>query len=103
MIVSLGASFSPRRVPRHRLAPVSISFSGRLSTDDGSPLPRLRGIELALASGSSRLDTVGWRMVIENALDISHALLGGSPDECFIKAVAEEYSGQHTENWECAS
>ena len=59
VIVSLDASFSPRRLPRHRPAPVSISVSGLLSTDDGSPLPRLRGIELALASGSSRLDTLG--------------------------------------------
>jgi hypothetical protein len=59
VIVSLEASFSPRRLPRHRPAPVSISFSGVLSTDDGSPLPRLRGIELALATGSSRLDTLG--------------------------------------------
>ncbi|MGA8744633.1 MAG: hypothetical protein WB507_02065 [Solirubrobacterales bacterium] len=59
VIVSLDASFSPRRLPRHRPAPVSISFSGALRTDDGSQLPRLRGIELALATGSSRLDAVG--------------------------------------------
>ena len=59
LIASLEASFSPRRLPRNRPAPVSISFSGLLSTDDGSPLPRLRGVELALASGSSRLDNVG--------------------------------------------
>jgi hypothetical protein len=59
VIVSLHASFSPRRLPRHSPAPVSISISGLLRTDDGSPLPRLRGIELALASGSSRLDTLG--------------------------------------------
>jgi hypothetical protein len=59
LIVSLDASFSPVRLPRHRLAPVSISVSGVLDTDDGSSLPRLSGIELALASGSSRLDTRG--------------------------------------------
>ena len=59
LIVSLDASFSPSRLPRDRLAPVSISVSGLLGTDDGSPLPRLRGIELALASGSSRLDARG--------------------------------------------
>jgi len=59
VIVSLDASFSPQRLPRKSLAPVSISVSGVLRTDDGSPLPRLRGIELALASGSSRLDTLG--------------------------------------------
>jgi hypothetical protein len=59
LIVSLDAGFSPQRLPRHRLAPVSISVSGLLGTDDGSPLPRLRGIEIALASGSSRLDARG--------------------------------------------
>jgi hypothetical protein len=59
LIVSLDASFSPPRLPRHRLAPVSISVSGLLRTDDGSALPRLRGIELALATGSSRLDILG--------------------------------------------
>ncbi len=59
LIVSLDASFAPHRLPRHRLAPVSISVSGLLRTDDGSPLPRLRGIELALATGSSRLDILG--------------------------------------------
>jgi hypothetical protein len=59
LIVSLDASFSPSRLPRHRLAPVSISVSGLLGTDDSSPLPRLRGIEIALASGSSRIDTRG--------------------------------------------
>ena len=59
VIVSLDARFSPRRLPRHRPAPVSISFSGVLQTDDRSQLPRLHGIELALATGSSRLDTVG--------------------------------------------
>jgi hypothetical protein len=59
VIVSLDASFSPRALPRDRPAPVSISISGLLQTDDGSPLPRLHGIEIALASGSSRLDNVG--------------------------------------------
>jgi hypothetical protein len=59
LIVSLDASFSPVRLPRHQLAPVSISVSGLLGTDDGSSLPRLSGIELALASGNSRLDTRG--------------------------------------------
>ena len=59
VIASLDASFSPHRLPRHRPVPVSISFSGLLSTDDGSPLPRLHGIELALATGSSKLDNLG--------------------------------------------
>jgi hypothetical protein len=59
VIVSLHASFSPNRVPRHSLVPVAITVSGALRTDDGSQLPRLRGIELAFASGSSRIDTLG--------------------------------------------
>lgn len=59
LVVALDASFSPRRLPRHLLAPVSITVAGLLDTDDESPLPRLSGIEIALASGSSRLDTRG--------------------------------------------
>ena len=59
VIASLEAKFAPHRLPRRRPVPVSISFSGLLSTDDGSPLPRLHGIELALATGSSKLDNVG--------------------------------------------
>lgn len=59
VIVSLNGGFSPHRLPRHRPAPVSITFSGSFHTDDGSRLPRLRRIELALAAGSSRLDTRG--------------------------------------------
>ncbi|HWB69929.1 MAG TPA: hypothetical protein VG518_08115 [Solirubrobacterales bacterium] len=59
LIVSLDARFSPHRLPRDRPVPVSISVSGLLTTDDGSPLPRLRGIELALATAGSRLETKG--------------------------------------------
>lgn len=59
VIVSLDGGFSPHRLPRRRPAPVTVSFAATLRTDDGSRLPRLRRIELALASGGSRLDTRG--------------------------------------------
>lgn len=58
LIVSINGTFSPRRLPRHRPAPVSVSLSGSLRTEDGSALPRLRRVELGLAGGS-RLDTRG--------------------------------------------
>ena len=40
-------------------------------------------------------------MIVENALHLPHALLDGSSDQCFIKAVAEERGRQHTENGKC--
>ncbi len=58
LIVSLDGGLSPRRLPRHRTAPVSLRLAGELRTADGSPLPRLRRIELDLA-GSGALETRG--------------------------------------------
>jgi hypothetical protein len=68
LIVSLKADFAPRRLPRDSLKPVSITVSGLLVTDDSSPLPRLRGIELALATAGSRLDTRGLPVCRRNSL-----------------------------------
>lgn len=58
LVVSLDGAISPRGLPRDRRAPVAVSLSGRLRTADGSPLPRLSGIELAL-SGRGLLFTRG--------------------------------------------
>jgi hypothetical protein len=58
LIVSLDGGISPRGLPRDRPAPAAVSLSGRLRTADGSPLPRLSGIELALA-GRGLLSTRG--------------------------------------------
>jgi hypothetical protein len=49
LIVSLNGSIDPRKLPRDRPAPVALSLAGEIRTADGSPLPRVRRIELALA------------------------------------------------------
>jgi hypothetical protein len=48
LIVSLDGRLSPLTLPRERLAPVSVELEGSLRTADGSPLPRVRGVELGL-------------------------------------------------------
>lgn len=58
LVVSFEAAFSPQRLPRDRPAPISVTFSGGVSTQDGSALPRLRRIEVGLAGGS-RIDVSG--------------------------------------------
>jgi hypothetical protein len=58
LVVSLDGGISPRRLPRDRPAPVTLSLSGELRTVDGSELPRLRSVEFELA-GSGALDTRG--------------------------------------------
>lgn len=46
--VRFDASFTPHALPRDRPAPVTVSFTGSIATDDGSPPPPLRRISLAL-------------------------------------------------------
>lgn len=58
LIVSFDAAFFPRRLPRHRRVPISVRFAGSVQTEDHSPLPRLRRLELGLAAGS-RIDVRG--------------------------------------------
>jgi hypothetical protein len=58
LIVSLDGRLSPRKLPRHRLAPVAIRLEGGLSKDDGTPLPRVRKLELGLP-GQGVLTTRG--------------------------------------------
>lgn len=58
LIVSVDGGVSPVRLPRHETAPVTLEVGGRISTSDGSPLPRLTKIELALA-GRGLLETRG--------------------------------------------
>jgi hypothetical protein len=58
LIVSLDGGISPQRLPRDRPAPINLRISGEVRTADGSPLPRLRSVELDLA-GSGSLDTRG--------------------------------------------
>lgn len=49
LIVSLDGGISPLALPRDRLAPVALHFSGSLRTADGSTLPRVTRMELSLA------------------------------------------------------
>jgi hypothetical protein len=59
LIVALDGRISPPALPRHRLAPVTVSLSSRLSTVGGSPLPRVRRIDLAFGGRSMNFDRRG--------------------------------------------
>jgi hypothetical protein len=58
LIASVGGGIFPHTLPRHRRAPVGLRIGGHIYTDDGSPLPRLTRIELAIA-GRGQLFTRG--------------------------------------------
>jgi hypothetical protein len=51
-------SYSPNHVPRHRLAPISLTMEGGARGEMGAPAPRLRQIEIAFG-GRGGLDTAG--------------------------------------------
>jgi hypothetical protein len=46
--VAFSAAMTPRSLPRHGGAPVSVSIGGRISTTDSSPPPQLRRVELQI-------------------------------------------------------
>lgn len=48
LVMSLDGSLAPLKLPRDRPAPVSVRLAGSLWTDDGSTLPRVTRMELAL-------------------------------------------------------
>lgn len=58
VVASFNASIEPKRLPRHRFAPVSLTIDGSVRSSDGSPLPRLGRIELAYGARGG-LDTAG--------------------------------------------
>ena len=58
LIVSFDGGLSPLKLPRDRSVPVTVDFSGTLSTADDSPLPRVVKIELALP-GQGEISTRG--------------------------------------------
>lgn len=58
LIVAVNGGVSPLELPRDRPAPVALRIGGRISTDDGSPLPRMTRVRLAIA-GRGVLDTAG--------------------------------------------
>jgi hypothetical protein len=58
LFVSFNGALSPSALPRHRLAPVSVSVSGTVRTPPGSKPPPLQEIEIAL-NRNGVLDTTG--------------------------------------------
>lgn len=58
LIVALNGGIAPRTLPRQSPAPVALHLSGRILTEDGSPLPQVRRITIELA-GPGRLYTRG--------------------------------------------
>jgi hypothetical protein len=56
--VNFQAGFSPKVLPRDRLAPITISFEGRISSTDGSHPPALRQLLIELNS-AGQIDTDG--------------------------------------------
>jgi hypothetical protein len=58
LIVALNGGITPRKLPRHRPAPVVVHLAGKALTADRSPLPRVNWIRLELA-WRGVLDTKG--------------------------------------------
>lgn len=58
VIVSLDGSVSPRRLPRHRPVPVSLTLAGSIRSADRSPRPHLARIEIAFGARGG-LSTAG--------------------------------------------
>jgi hypothetical protein len=58
LISALDGRISPNFLPRQRPAPVTFHLEGNLHTEDGSLLPKVRRLELAIA-GSGKLETRG--------------------------------------------
>jgi hypothetical protein len=48
LVFSLNGQIAPLKLPRDRLAPISVRLSGSLRTEDGSALPRMIRMELGL-------------------------------------------------------
>lgn len=58
VIVSLDGSISPRYIPRHRPAPISLRLSGEVRGDDDAAPPQLQRIEIAFGDRGG-LQTTG--------------------------------------------
>lgn len=56
--VLVNGKLSPKALPRHGVAPVSVSVSGNVSTTDGSAPPQLRTMQIDV-NRHGRFDTVG--------------------------------------------
>jgi hypothetical protein len=49
VIAIINGGITPRKLPRHDVAPVTVHLSGGVQTADGSPIPRVNWIRLELA------------------------------------------------------
>jgi hypothetical protein len=58
LITSFRSDLTPKKLPRHAVAPVSVRVAGSFRTADGAPLPQLRTISVAI-NGAGRLDDAG--------------------------------------------
>ncbi len=58
LIVAVNGGVTPLQLPRDHAAPVALRIGGRVETEDGSPLPRMTRVRLAIA-GRGVLDTTG--------------------------------------------
>ena len=58
VVACLDGSIAPRRLPRERPAPVSVTLSGKVRADAGAPPPRLARLEVAFGARGG-LDTTG--------------------------------------------
>jgi hypothetical protein len=58
VVISFDGRISPRQLPRHRPAPVSLTLSGSVRGTDGAPPPQLQRIEFAFGVRGG-LDTAG--------------------------------------------
>jgi len=58
VVVSFDGSISPRRIPRHRPVPVSLTLAGSVRSADSSALPQLRRVEIAFGARGG-LDATG--------------------------------------------
>lgn len=56
--VTVAGKLSPKRLPRHRLAPIAVSVAGQIATTDGTLPPQLRTLRIEL-NRHGRLDTRG--------------------------------------------
>ena len=58
LILALDGELSPLKLPRDRVAPIAVHLEGSLRTDDGTTLPRVTRIDIALPK-QGVLDTRG--------------------------------------------
>lgn len=56
--ISFSGGFTPRSLPRERLAPIAVHVKGAIGTTDGSHPPPVRRVEIAL-NRNGRLSTAG--------------------------------------------